>query len=120
MYILQVRNRTQDEVTANLSARETTEREQRFFDDPSGIARNVAEALKALPAERKGKKALVDLLLKVQGSHMKSRLVPLRKKVRLYFLASSLILLGVMNVALLAFTLERLTGDLCCNPSLQP
>ena len=80
---LQVRNRTQEEISANLSAHEAAERERQFFDGEglSGVSAHVSEALKVLPPEQKGKQALIDLLLKVQGSRLKDSLVPVKKKV---------------------------------------
>ena len=83
---MQVRNRSQDEIAANLSANEAAEREHQFFNGEglSGVSLHVSEALKALSAEQKGKQALVNLLLKVQGSHLRGSLIPLKKKVCLY------------------------------------
>ena len=81
--LLQVRNRTQEETNANLSATESAERERHFFEGegPSAVSTHVQEALKLLSAKQKGKKALIDLLLKVQGDRLTGSLAPLKKKV---------------------------------------
>ncbi len=80
---LQVRNRTQEEIHANLSVTEAAERERQFFNGqgPSGVSAHVSEALRALPREKKGKKALIDLLLKVQRSQLEYYRIPLKKQV---------------------------------------
>ena len=87
-----MRNRDQDKINANLTANEAEERERRFFDGegPSGMSAHVIEALKALPAEKKGKKALIDLLLKVQGSRLKDAFGPLKKKVQMVHMGQML------------------------------
>ncbi|KAL3136598.1 Mx1p [Trebouxia sp. C0009 RCD-2024] len=77
-----VRNRDGDELRANLSVDEAAERERQFFSGErlSGVSAHVSEALKKLSANQKGKQALIDLLLRVQGSHLKGSLIPFRRK----------------------------------------
>lgn len=66
-----------------MSADEAAERERQFFSGErlSGVSAHVSEALKKLSANQKGKQALIDLLLRVQGAHLRDSLIPFRRKV---------------------------------------
>ena len=114
--LLQVRNRTQAEIDANLSASEAAQREDQFFggDAPAGMNPRVMDVLKALPPDKKGKKALVDLLLKVQGSRLQGSLISLKKKVnqaqpRQLALSSDNVMLLAMRASRAKFSCNKLT-----------
>ena len=80
--LLQVRNRTQDEIASHLSAAEAAERERQYFAGSLSDTNvpQLPQALRDLPAEKKGKQSLIKLLLRVQGAHMQGSIAPIKKK----------------------------------------
>ena len=74
-YGFQVRNRTQEEVAKGVSAADADLIEQQYFagKPANGDASRISKALLDLPGAKKGKQALIALLLKVQGLHLQGR-----------------------------------------------